>query len=126
MCLCVSKNYYLSVIIYQLLIMANNLKTGFVHTVFFWLKNAENAADKAQLQAGLHALSKIDAIKTAYIGQPASTNRGVIDTTYNLSLTFIFDNKADQDTYQTHPTHLAFVATCEHLWERIVVYDAVS
>lgn len=106
--------------------MATNLKTGFVHTVFFWLKNPDSAADKAQLQAGLHALSKIDAIKTAYIGQPASTNRGVIDTTYSLSLTFIFDNKADQDTYQTHPTHLAFVATCEHLWERVVVYDAVS
>ena len=106
--------------------MATNLKTGFVHTVFFWLKNPDSAADKAQLQAGLHTLSKIDEIKTAYIGQPASTNRGVIDTTYNLSLTFIFDNKADQDIYQTHPTHLAFVATCEHLWERVVVYDAVS
>ena len=124
MCLCVyvfQKN-----VIYNLSTMATNLKTGFVHTVFFWLKNPDNATDKAQLQAGLHTLSQIDAIKTAYIGQPASTNRSVIDTTYSLSLTFIFDNKADQDTYQTHPTHLAFVAACEHLWERVVVYDAVS
>ena len=105
---------------------STNLKTGFVHTVFFWLKNPDSTADKAQLQAGLHTLLAINAIKTAYIGQPASTNRGVIDTTYSLSLTFIFDNKAEQDTYQTHPTHLAFVAACEHLWERVVVYDAVS
>jgi hypothetical protein len=105
---------------------SDNLKTGFVHTVFFWLKNPENAADKAQLKAGLHSIAAIDVIKTAYIGEPATTNRGVIDTSYALSLTFIFDNKEDQDVYQTHPIHLAFVEACKHLWERVVVYDAVS
>ena len=105
---------------------SSSLKTGFVHTVFFWLKNAENAADKAQLKAGLYSIAEIDAIKTAYIGEPATTNRGVIDASYSLSLTFIFDSKEDQDVYQTHPIHLAFVEACKHLWERVVVYDAVS
>lgn len=105
---------------------SSNLKTGFVHTVFFWLKNPENAAEKAELQAGLRTLTAIDVIKTAYVGQPASTNRGVIDASYTCSLTFIFDNKEDQDVYQTHPIHLAFVESCKHLWERVIVYDAVS
>ncbi len=104
----------------------SNLKTGFVHTVFFWLKNAENDAEKAQLRAGIHSLTGISEIKTAYIGEPATTNRGVIDTSYSLSLTFIFDSKEDQDVYQTHPIHLAFVEACKYLWERVVVYDAVS
>jgi hypothetical protein len=104
----------------------SNLKTGFVHTVFFWLKNSESTADKAQLKAGLQAIATIDVIKTAYIGEPATTNRGVIDTSYTLSLTFIFDSQEDQDVYQTHPIHLAFVEACKHLWERVVVYDAIS
>jgi hypothetical protein len=105
---------------------SDNLKTGFVHTVFFWLKNAENDAEKAQLHAGIHSLTGIQEIKTAYIGQPAATNRGVIDTSYALSLTFIFDSKEDQDVYQTHPIHLAFVESCKHLWDKVIVYDAVS
>lgn len=105
---------------------SSNLKTGFVHTVFFWLKNPEKATDKAQLRAGMHTLTGIAEIKTAYIGEPAATNRGVIDTSYSLSQTFIFDSKEDQDIYQTHPIHLAFVEACKHLWERVVVYDAVS
>jgi Stress responsive A/B Barrel Domain len=104
----------------------SNLKTAFVHTVFFWLKNPDNAAEKAQLETGLRSLTAIDAIKTAYIGQPASTNRGVIDTSYSFSITFIFDNKEDQDVYQVHPIHLAFVESCKHLWEKVIVYDAVS
>lgn len=104
----------------------SNLETAFVHTVFFWLKNPDNAAEKAQLDAGLRSLTAIDAIKTAYIGQPAATNRGVIDTSYSFSITFIFDDKEDQDVYQVHPIHLAFVESCKHLWDKVIVYDAVS
>lgn len=102
------------------------IKTGFVHTVFFWLKNPNNTQDKLDLKAGLDALAQIDLIKTAYIGSPAATSREVIDFTYSYSITFIFDNKVDQDAYQVHPDHLAFVDKCSHLWERVTVYDAVS
>jgi hypothetical protein len=104
----------------------SNVKTAFVHTVFFWLKNPDNAAEKAQLEAGLRSISEIDTIKTAYIGQPAATNRGVIDASYSFSITFIFANEAAEKVYQTHPTHLAFVDSCKHLWEKVIVYDAVG
>jgi Stress responsive A/B Barrel Domain len=103
-----------------------NLKTGFVHTVFFWQKNKGNAADHAALHAGINKLSEIDLIKTAYIGTPANTNRAVIDTTWDFSITWIFDNDADQAAYQTHPEHLKFVENCRHLWEKVQVYDAES
>ena len=104
----------------------SNLKTAFVHTVFFWLKNPDNAAEKAQLEAGLRSLTTIKEIKTAYIGQPADTSRGVIDASYSFSMTSIFDNKEDEEVYQTHPIHLAFIESCKHLWEKVIVYDAVS
>ena len=103
-----------------------NLKKGFVHTVFFWLKDRNNEADHKALHEGLLELSKIDLIQTAYVGTPADTNRAVIDTTYQFSITFIFDTPEQQAGYQTHPYHLDFVAKCSHLWEKVVVYDAES
>ena len=104
----------------------SNLKTGVVHTVFFWLKEKDNEAHQAALHAGLKELAKIDLIKTAYIGRPANTNREVIDSSYSFSLTFIFDNPADQEAYQPHPDHLNFIKNCSHLWQKVQVYDAES
>lgn len=102
----------------------SNLKQGFVHTVFFWLKDATEA-NKNALHTGLKKLSAIELIDQAYIGQPAGTDREVIDTTYDFSITFIFPDKATQDEYQTHPDHLKFIDECSHLWDSVRVYDAL-
>ncbi len=37
-----------------------------------------------------------------------------------------FKNKEDQDIYQTHPIHLKFIEDCQHLWQKVVVYDAMD
>ena len=103
-----------------------NAKNGFVHTVYFWLKDTKSQTAKDSLYAGLQILSSIGEIREAYIGVPAATRRPVIDHTYNYSVTFVFKNKADQDVYQEHPAHKKFIADCAHLWERVQVYDAVS
>lgn len=103
-----------------------NAKTGFVHTVYIWLKDAESQTAKDSLYAGLQVLSGISQIREAYIGIPASTRRPVIDHTYSFSITFVFKDKADQDVYQEHPVHKKFIADCAHLWERVQVYDAVT
>ncbi|MDP5121542.1 MAG: Dabb family protein [Spirosomaceae bacterium] len=100
-------------------------KQGLVHTVFFWLKESTET-NKVALHAGLEKLATIDIIREAYVGQPASTNREVIDNTYDFSITFIFDDKATQDVYQDHPDHIVFIKTCSHLWQKVQVYDAVS
>ncbi len=103
------------------------LKKGVVHTVYFWLKNSESTEDRAALVAGLHTLMAVDEIKQAWIGTPASTkDRAVIDSSYSVSLTFVFDNAADQDAYQIHPVHEHFVESCKHLWERVQVYDVIA
>ena len=34
-----------------------------------------------------------------------------------------FDSVADQEAYQPHPLHKAFIERCGHLWEKVVVYD---
>lgn len=98
----------------------------FVHHVFFWLKNPDSAEDKNQLLQGLRSLEPIEAIRHLHIGEPASTNRPVIERSYAVSLLMLFDTPEDQEIYQDHPVHHEFIKNCSALWEKVVVYDAVD
>ena len=98
-----------------------------VHHVFFWLKNPESREDLTQLLAGLRTLAKIESVRGIHVGVPASTEtRPVVDASYSASELLFFDDVAGQNAYQEHPIHKQFVADCGHLWDRVVVYDAVS
>ncbi len=105
---------------------SKEMKNVFVHHVYFWLKNAGNAEDLGKLLAGLKKLSAVTTIKQFHIGKPADTNRGVIDTSYAVSWLALFDNGADQASYQTDPIHLKFVEECSSLWNKVIVYDSVD
>jgi len=102
------------------------MKNVFVHHVYFWLKNTGNEEDLGKLVAGLKKLSAVKTIRQFHIGKPASTSREVIDGSYAVSWLVLFDNKADQDSYQTDPVHLEFIANCSMLWQKVVVYDSVD
>jgi hypothetical protein len=101
-------------------------KDLFIHHVYFWLKNSGSAEDKKKLIEGLKALSKVKTIQSFHIGQPADTNRDVIDSSYAVSWMLMFNNKADQDSYQVDPIHLDFVKNYSHLWSKVIVYDSVD
>ena len=101
-------------------------KKSFVHHVYFWLKNPASNEDKQQLLQALRKLAKVKTIQMAHIGEPADTNREVIDRSYQVSWLLFFKNKADQDSYQVDPIHLKFVEECEHLWRKVIVYDTVN
>ena len=103
-----------------------NDNSTFIHHVYFWLNNPDSKTDFGQLVAGLHKLSAVKTIKTFNIGKPADTSRDVIDSSYSISWLLLFNNKADQDSYQTDPIHLKFVDECKHLWKKVVVYDTVN
>lgn len=96
----------------------------FIHHVYFWLKNHDSKEDRDKLVAGLRKLSAVKTIKSFHIGEPAATNRDVIDRSYNISWCLFFNNKADQDSYQTDPIHLNFVKENSDLWTKVVVYDS--
>ncbi|HTD93986.1 MAG TPA: Dabb family protein [Chitinophagaceae bacterium] len=97
-----------------------------VHHVFFWLKSAGSAADAAELMTGLKTLTAITEIKQLLIGKPASTEkRDVVDNSYDVSELMYFDNVKDQDAYQAHPVHKAFVEKYGYLWTKVIVYDMI-
>jgi hypothetical protein len=95
-----------------------------VHHVFFWLKNPKSKEDLQRLLTGLRTLGGIESVRAIHIGVPAETEqRGVVDASYSASEILFFDDVAGQNAYQVHPIHQQFVKDCEHLWERVVVYD---
>ncbi|MBK9391918.1 MAG: Dabb family protein [Bacteroidetes bacterium] len=103
----------------------DKLGTLFIHHVFFWLKDPSNQEARARFEKAARELVTVETIVDHHIGVPASTNRDVIDTSYTYSVLTTYKNKEDQDIYQTHPKHLKFIADCQELWEKVVVYDSV-
>jgi hypothetical protein len=110
-------------------ITSTNMKAKYpvVHHVFFWLKNPGSIEDRDKLAAGVKALSKIETVKEIHVGIVASTEkRDVVDNSWAVSELMFFSDLAGQATYQTHPLHLEFIKNFSHLWEKVVVYDAVE
>ena len=98
-----------------------------VHHVFFWLKNPGSKEDRDQLVAGVKTLSKIETVRELRVGVVAATEkRDVVDNTWAVSELMFFNDLAGQAVYQTHPVHLEFIKNCSHLWEKVIVYDAVD
>ena len=94
------------------------------HHVFFWLKNPDSKEDKEKLQQGLQSLRGIESIRTIHIGTPSSTDRPVIDRSYDFSLITFFDNMEGHDVYQVHPAHKKFIEENSSLWSKVVIYDS--
>jgi hypothetical protein len=97
-----------------------------IHHVFFFMPPDATAEQVEQLKAGLETLTSIDGIKQYHIGVPADTDRPVIDRSYAISWLLIFEDAQAEAHYQDHPVHHAFVESCKHLWNRVVVYDSVD
>ncbi|MEM9821950.1 MAG: Dabb family protein [Bacteroidota bacterium] len=96
----------------------------FIHTVFFWMKEAVSEEQKSDFMAnGLKALSEIPSIYRIYYGPPANTPREVVDNSYTFALVCHFKDAAAQDAYQEDPIHLKFIEDYKELWDRVQVYD---
>lgn len=102
------------------------MKNVFVHHVFFWLKEPQNTDARKAFEKGLKELIKVPLIQSSHIGTPVESPREVVDDSFTYSYMAFFKSKEDQNAYQTHPIHLKFVEDCQHLWEKVIVYDAMD
>lgn len=98
-----------------------------IHHVFFWLKSPGSVEDRNKLVEGVKTLSKIPTVKELRVGVVASTEkRDVVDNSWGVSELMFFEDLAGQATYQSHPIHLEFIKNYSHLWEKVIVYDAID
>ena len=98
-----------------------------IHHVFFWLKNPGSVEDRDKLVEGVKTLSKIDVVGELRVGVIAQTEkRDVVENSWAVSELMFFRDIAAQAAYQNHPVHLEFIKNCSHLWEKVIVYDAID
>ena len=99
---------------------------GFVHTVYFWLKEGTTDAARDQLVTDCREiLASVETVRQLWAAPPAQTPRDVVDNSYGVGLTVVFDDRAGHDIYQKHDRHNEFIKRNEAIWERVQVYDYV-
>ena len=96
-----------------------------MHNVYFWLPDDISDDDrKAFGEEGLASLVTIEGTVSSGYGIPAATpKRPVVDDTYDYWLTLTFNTIEEQNTYQTHPTHDAFIERFSPFFKEVKVYD---
>jgi hypothetical protein len=96
----------------------------FSHTVFFWAKPGADEKARLQLETDCRELlTGIPTVRKLVAGTPAMVDRPVVDNSYTVGLTVLFEDRAGHDVYQTHPLHLKFLERNKETWERVQVYD---
>ena len=106
---------------------ANKINGAFVHTVLFWLKNADNKEDCTLFESVLNDfISSNPQISSYHVGTPAATEREVVDNSYTYCLVVTFPDVQTHDGYQVDPTHLLFIEKARHLWNKVVIYDSLA
>jgi hypothetical protein len=96
----------------------------FVHAVYFWLREDLSEQERATFVELVHSLATIEDVHQGYIGQPAGTNRPVINRSYSWAEILVFKDRAAHDRYQMHPTHKRFVERCGTFWTKVLIYDS--
>ena len=94
-----------------------------VHHVFFWLKNPTSADDRDQLIAGLRPLRAIGTARSVEIGQRLPAGG---EGDFDVALLVTLNDAAALKAYLDDPIHRGFVASCRHLWSKVVAYDMAT
>lgn len=96
-----------------------------IHCVYFWLDENRTGEEKtAFAEEGLKTLPGIDVVESGVYGTPAPTpERPVTDHSFDFWLMLRFKSIEDQNAYQTHPEHNAFVERFGPWFKEVKVYD---
>jgi len=102
----------------------NSMETGYIHSVFFWLKPDITVEEKQDfMENGLGELKKCKHLTSLFYGPPAMRPREIVDSNYDFARICHFLYTAGHEAYQIDPVHRAFVEKYEHFFGRVNIYD---
>lgn len=65
-------------------------------------------------------------MKTHFIGIPPQVNGTIVNDSFTYNLILSFASAEDQKAYQNEAVHNVFIEESSHLWEKVIVYDALT
>jgi Stress responsive A/B Barrel Domain len=94
------------------------------HIVLFWLnENAPPNERESTLADCDELLKRVPTVREIHTGKPIGSSRPVVDSTYDIGLCVMFNDRAGHDVYQDHPLHQQFLAKHRQHWKKVVIYD---
>ncbi|MEK9861643.1 MAG: Dabb family protein [Limisphaerales bacterium] len=96
----------------------------FSHVVIFWTDPEQPNAAQELIDGAHRYLKDIPGSEYFHVGRMATSDRPVVDQSYQVALNIVFKDKATQDAYQVHEDHVKFVEEIfKRVCKKVVVYD---
>lgn len=96
----------------------------FSHVVIFWTDPEQPNATQELLDGAEKYLRPIPGVLHFHVGKMATSERPVVDQSYQVALNIVFPDKKSQDEYQVHPMHIDFIEKVfKRVCKKVVVYD---
>jgi len=95
-----------------------------VHVVLIWLKEPENQEHIQQVIEVSNLLKEVPDIQDMRIGKSISSDRKIVEDSFDVGLYMIFDNEEAMQRYLVHPQHKdVVIKILKPLASKIQVYD---
>lgn len=105
---------------------ADDGETGIKHIVFCWLHEPDQTEQVERVIKTSRELKSIPGVIDIRAGTALSSERPIVDDSFDVGITMTFTNRAALDNYLSHPEHLSRVnRVFRPLCQRILVYDIV-
>ena len=105
-------------------VFANGDSSTLEHIVIVWLKEPGNRASRERIIEASEVLAAIPGVVALKSGSVVTSDRPIVDSSFDVALIITLENEAALQAYLTHPLHLTLVEeTLKPLVERIRVYD---
>ena len=99
-------------------------ETKFVHIVMIWLKEPGNQKHITEVIKATKSLNEIQVVNELRVGQSISSDRPIVDDSFDVALYMIFNSEDDLERYLVHPMHMNVVENIlRPLANKVLVYD---
>jgi hypothetical protein len=94
------------------------------HIVMIWFKPEITESQIEQVVAATRTLQSIPGVVSVSAGRAIASDRPMVDDSFDVGVTMVFDNAADMKAYVSHEAHKAFLKTyIAGKTRRVVIYD---
>ncbi|MGB5540516.1 MAG: Dabb family protein [Gammaproteobacteria bacterium] len=97
---------------------------GIEHIVILWLNEPGNAQHRTRIIEESKVLAGIPGVLALQSGHVVTSERAIVDSSFDVGLILSLEDQAALDSYLVHPLHIRLVnETLKPLVRRIQVYD---